>query len=75
MNPRHARGTISPTGAPPHDVEGRDLTVTIRIGPDGRVYFNDLTLDVLALAQVIAPDDESLKARVRAALDFRSCPP
>lgn len=75
MSARHAGNTHVPAEATPQDVEGRDLTVTIRIGPDGRVYFNDLTLDVLALAQAIAPNDESLRARVRAAVAFRSCTP
>lgn len=52
------------------DPLGRDLEVTIRIGPDGTVYFNDLTADLLPVASALAPGDPDQERRVAAAREF-----
>ncbi|MHC4219661.1 MAG: radical SAM protein, partial [Planctomycetota bacterium] len=41
---------VSRNAGDDRDPLGRDLEVTIRVGPDGRVYFNDLTADLLPVA-------------------------
>jgi hypothetical protein len=45
------------------DESGRDLEVTIRIGPDGRLYFADLPPDLLPVAVAVLPENESLRVR------------
>lgn len=40
--------------------------VVIRIAPDGRVYFHDITGPILDIARSLAPDDAALNARVAA---------
>ena len=49
---------------------GRDLEITIRIGPDGRVYFRDLTLDLLPVASALAPHEPELRRRIAEARTF-----
>lgn len=49
------------------DALGDRLPVTIRIGPDGRVYFHDVTAEMLPIALALSPDDEGLKQRLAAA--------
>ena len=41
--------------------EGLDVTITI--GADGRMYFHDLTPDMVPIAAAICPDDSELIAR------------
>lgn len=50
------------------DEDGSDLVITIRLAPDGRVYFHDITADILPVAHALAPTDATLASR-RAALD------
>jgi hypothetical protein len=52
------------------DHSGRDLAVTIRIGPDGSLYFHDLTADLLPIALALCPQDLALAARAAAAAGF-----
>jgi len=56
----------------PQDDLGRELTVVIRIAADGRVYFHDIPIDMLLVAQAIAPNDAQLALRVQAAAAYRS---
>jgi hypothetical protein len=49
------------------DPRGRDMALTIRIGPDGTTYFHDLTIDLLPVARALAPDDIDLARRAAAA--------
>jgi hypothetical protein len=39
------------------------LAVTIRIGPDGRVYFHDITADLVPVARALDPRNAELKRR------------
>lgn len=50
-----------------HDRLGRDLEVTIRITPDGRLLFCDLPADMLPVALSMCPDDQDLLRRAAAA--------
>ena len=52
------------------DDRGRDLEITIRIGKDGRVYFHDITLDMIAVARSLRPDDRQLQERAQSALQM-----
>jgi hypothetical protein len=52
------------------DANGRHLTVTIRIGPDGAVYFHDLPPDLLPVVLTLRPDDPDLNRRRDAAAAF-----
>jgi hypothetical protein len=45
------------------DDRGRGLLITIRVGADGTVYFQDLTADLLPVARALAPGDAALRAR------------
>ena len=65
MNP--ATGSHAPDGS---DRDGRALPVTIRIGPDGRVYFHDITCDLLPVASALDPQNRELKRRADAAAAF-----
>ncbi len=49
------------------DPLGRDLEVTIRIDPDGRVYFHDITADLLPVLAALAPRDPGVRRRIAAA--------
>ncbi|MHC4415671.1 MAG: radical SAM protein [Planctomycetota bacterium] len=49
------------------DAWGRDLVVTIRIGPDGRLYWNDITIDLLPVALALSPHDPVLNRRAETA--------
>ncbi len=49
---------------------GQDLPVMIRIGPDGTLYFHDLTADLLPVAAALCPQDKALAVRVLAAEQF-----
>ena len=42
-------------------------TVTIRLAPDGRVLFHDLTPDLLPVARKLNPSDDTLHRRQLAA--------
>lgn len=42
-------------------------TITIRLAPDGRVLFHDLTPDLLPVARLLNPADGTLLRRQRAA--------
>jgi hypothetical protein len=46
------------------------IPVNIRIGPDGTLYFHDITLEMLPVALAMCPDNEDLKRRVAAAEHF-----
>lgn len=52
------------------DVEGRGLTVTIRIGTDGRVYFQDIPAALVGVALAMDPGNEELRARAELAARF-----
>ena len=52
------------------DELGRDLVVTIRIGPDGKLYVNDITFDMLPVALALCPDDPDLSRRAETAQAF-----
>lgn len=56
------------------DALGRDLEITIRIGPDGTVHFHDLTADMLPVAQALAPGDPVLSLRAERAAAYREDP-
>ncbi len=60
----------TPTGDG-RDELGRDLTVTIRIGPDGSLYLSDVTMDMLPVVAALCPDDPELRRRLDAARAFR----
>ncbi len=60
-----ARASMNPGDG--SDALGRELDVTIRIGPDGRLYWNDLTIDLLPVARALCPGDPDLEARAAAA--------
>ena len=49
------------------DERGHDLDITIRIGTDGVMYFNDLTAELLPVALKLCPNDPELRRRVEAA--------
>lgn len=49
------------------DALGERLPLTIRIGRDGRVYFHDITADLLPVALALCPDDPVLQHRAAAA--------
>ena len=61
---------VSTNAGDGRDELGRDLVVTIRIGPDGTVYFNDVTLDLLPVTLALNPDDARLRQRLEAARAF-----
>ena len=61
----------TPTGNG-HDELGRDLTVTIRIGPDGSLYLSDVTMDMLPVVAALCPNDPELQRRLDAARAFRT---
>jgi hypothetical protein len=48
-----------------HDDAGRDLTLVVTVGPDGRVLFHDLTEEMLEVARAVCAGDEDLQARLR----------
>ena len=54
---------VSENAGDGRDDRGADLEITIRIGPDGRLYFNDVTIDLLPVALAMAPDDPDLCRR------------
>ena len=57
------------------DEAGTQLDVLIRIAPDGRVYFHDIPLGMLAVAAAIASEDPVLAQRQHAAELYRSSTP
>lgn len=52
------------------DKEGRGLVITIRIAPDGKLYFHDITADLLPVARALSPQDAALRARALSAERF-----
>ncbi|HYE62365.1 MAG TPA: hypothetical protein VD997_10235 [Phycisphaerales bacterium] len=52
------------------DEAGAGLTLSIRIGADGRLYFHDLTADLLPVAAALCPTDAELTRRLHAAEAF-----
>ena len=52
------------------DPLGRDLEVTIRIGPDGTGCFTDLTVGLLPVALALAPHHRDLEQRLASAREF-----
>lgn len=68
------RPTVSTNPGDGSDALGRDLAVTIRIGPDGVLYWHDLTADLLPVALALCPGDPDLEARDKAAGALRSPP-
>ncbi|MBK7404271.1 MAG: hypothetical protein IPJ41_06460 [Phycisphaerales bacterium] len=54
------------------DEAGRGLVVTIRIGPDGRLYFADIPPGLLEVAAAVNPGDETLRARAALASSYRA---
>jgi hypothetical protein len=60
---------------PLHPSDGSDpmgtyLSLTIRIGPDGKLYFHDITADLLPVALALCPHNEELKQRHAVAAAF-----
>ncbi len=60
----------------PHTADGSDqlgngLPITIRIGPDGLVYFQDITAELLPIVLSLRPDDADLRRRVSLAAGFQ----
>ena len=53
------------------DAAGEGLPVTIRIGPDGRVYFQDITEGLVEVALAVHPEDASMRERLRIMREFR----
>jgi hypothetical protein len=53
------------------DEAGRGLEVTVRIGPDGRLYLHDIPPDLLPVVLAMCPDDPVLKRRAESADRFR----
>jgi hypothetical protein len=47
------------------DAQGDGLPVTIRIAPDGRVYFHDITERLVSVALAMNPEDEAMRERKR----------
>lgn len=45
------------------DATEAGLDVTITIGPDGRMYFHDLTPELVPVAAALCPNDAELIAR------------
>ncbi len=69
----------APRPSTPHLPDGSDpagdgLTITIRIGPDGRVYFHDITAPLLPVALSLDPANPDLSRRALAAHLFRPEP-
>lgn len=48
--------------------------VIITLGRDGRVYFHDLSPELLPVAQALAPDDLELAKRTMAAESLKELP-
>lgn len=51
---------------------GAELTATITVGVDGRVYFHDLTAGLLRIATALSPDSPAVWRRQGARLDLQS---
>jgi hypothetical protein len=65
---------------PLHPSDGSDdlgvhLALTIRIGPDGKLYFHDITADLLPVAVAMCPQNEVLGRREAAAATFAAKEP
>jgi hypothetical protein len=67
--------TVSENAGDGADRRGRDLEISIRIGTDGQVYFNDLTVDLLPVAAALAPADPRLAPCIAAARTIEETPP
>ncbi len=52
------------------DSDGEELPIIIRLGPDGTLYFHDLTAKLLSVAAAMCPDDNALQSRIAAAQAF-----
>jgi hypothetical protein len=52
------------------DERGRALVITIRIAPDGTLYFHDITPDLLPVASALAPRDPTLRTRAEIAAKY-----
>lgn len=60
----------APRAGSPADGQGSGLEVTIRFGPDGRVFVHDITLDLIPALLALCPEDPELRLRARAAEAF-----
>ena len=65
---------VSDHAADGTDEAGQDLVLTIRIGPDGRLYFHDLTPDLLGVALAMCPRNPEVRRRVQMACLFEEEP-
>lgn len=54
------------------DEAGRGLEVTIRLGPDGRLYVADIPPDLIPVLLALAPDSESVRVRAELAATYRT---
>lgn len=52
------------------DAEGRTLTVTIRVGVDGMVYFQDIPPGLVPVALAVDPGNAGLAERAELAARF-----
>jgi len=49
------------------DAGGEQLPITIRIAPNGRIYFHDIPEALLPVALAMNPDDHAMQQRVKMA--------
>jgi hypothetical protein len=61
---------LKPHTADGSDQLGKGLPITIRIGPDGIVYLQDITVDLLPIALSLCPEDPVLQHRAAVAAQF-----
>jgi len=52
------------------DDRGKGLPITIRIAPDGRIYFHDITEDLVPVALAVCPEDGAMRRRMLALKAF-----
>ncbi len=65
-----------PSGLPDHnpgggDAMGEGLPITIRIGPDGRVYVHDITAALAPVVAAMNPQDAAVQERARLVQEFQ----
>jgi hypothetical protein len=70
---RRARAALAPPGGHTpdgSDDRGKGLPITIRIAPDGRIYFHDITEDLVPVALAVCPEDSAMRRRMLALKAF-----
>lgn len=56
----------------PDDLAPEALEITI--GPDGRLFFHDLTAEILPAACALCPQDPEISQRMDALASLKECP-